>query len=405
MARTLHLDPFGGAAGDMLLGALIDLGADLAAVTDALGSLSLPGWRLEAERDRQQGFAGTRVRVRVEAESHPARLLVDIDRLLAAATLPGRAPERAAAAFRRLFEAEAEVHGLPVSETHLHELAAVDAVIDIVGVCVAVELLAVDHVVCGPVPVGSGTVQTAHGLLPVPGPAVTRLLRGVPLAGHAADGEMTTPTGATLLVTLTDRFGPLPGGTIAAIGVGLGTRKFAGLPNMLRAFLVESEDRAKLSGRPMVVVETTVDDVSGEALGFMQERARAAGARDAWCLAGTGRKGRPVAELRALCEPERVQEVVAALFAEGATLGVRLIECTRPELERRTVTVETSFGTVPVKVGEYSGRVVSAKPEHDACVAAAARSRATVAAVTDAARRAAPAIGSPWPPAEPDLFE
>lgn len=386
----------------MLLGALIDLGADVSAVREALGLLPLSGWRLETERDRQQGFAGTRVRVLVDHESHPARRFADIETLLAGARLPGRAGERALAAFRRLFEAEAEVHGVPVTETHLHELAAVDAVVDIVGTCVAVELLAADRVVCGAVPVGSGTVETAHGLLPVPGPAVARLLRGVPIAGHTTAGEMTTPTGATLLVTLADAFGPLAAGTIAAVGVGLGTRKFAGLPNMLRVFLLESDDHERLVGRPMVLVETTVDDVPGETLGFLQERMRAAGARDAWCLAGTGRKGRPVAELRALCDPESAEAVVAALFSEGATLGVRMVACARPELVRRTVEVATPFGTIPVKIGEYSGRVVSAKPEHDACVAAAARSGATVAAVGDAARRAAPAVGSPWPPPEPN---
>jgi hypothetical protein len=401
MTRILHIDPFGGAAGDMLLGGLLDLGADPAAVSDALRALSLPGWRLEAAPDRHQGFAGTRVRVIVDRETHPARRLADVESLLTAESLPGRARQRALAAFRRLFEAEAEVHGLPVAETHLHELAAIDAVIDIVGVCVAVELLGIQRIVCGPVPVGSGTVTTAHGILPVPGPAVARLLRGVPVAGHAADGEMTTPTGATLLVTLADAFGPLPGGTITAVGVGLGTRKFAGLPNMLRLFLLERDDRERLTGRPMVLVETTVDDVPGEALGFLQERMRAAGARDAWCLAGTGRKGRPVAELRALCEPERVEAVVAALFTEGATLGVRLVECARPELERATAVVETPFGSIPVKLGGYSGRVVSAKPEHDACVAAAARSGAAVAVVVDAARRAAPAVGSRWPSGDP----
>ncbi|HUK11788.1 MAG TPA: nickel pincer cofactor biosynthesis protein LarC [Thermoanaerobaculaceae bacterium] len=397
MPRVLHLDPFGGAAGDMLLGALLDLGVRLDDLQRLLAGLHLSGWRLEATRDRQQGFAGTRVKVHVSEESHPARHLHDIERLLTDAALPEPVRERSRTAFRRLFEAEAEVHGVALEKAHLHELAAVDAVIDIVGTCAAVHLLGVSAVSCGPVPVGSGTVATEHGLLPVPPPAVARLLRDVPLAGWAADGEMTTPTGATLVTTLADRFGPLPGGTVLGAGVGLGTRQFPELPNVLRAFLVDA-GRPPAAGRPMVLVETTLDDVTGETVGALLDRLRAAGAVDAWCLTGTGRKGRPVVELRALAEPSRSGEVSAALFSEGATLGLRVVECTRPELERHVVPVATNLGELPVKVGVFDGRVVSVKPEHDACLAAALRAGLSLAAVTDAARAASPRIGDPWPP-------
>jgi uncharacterized protein (TIGR00299 family) protein len=394
MAKVLYIDPFGGAAGDMLLGALVDLGVARERLEEVLAGLGLAGWSLEATRDRHQGLAGTRVTVRVEEGGHPARHLLDVERLLSEASLPVRVRERALAVFRLLFEAEAEVHGVPLEKAHLHELSAVDAVVDIVGVCAAVELLGADGIACAPVPVGSGTVQTAHGLLPVPPPAVARLLRGVPLASHAAEGEMTTPTGAALLVTLAKRFGPLPAGRILGVGVGLGVREFAGLPNVLRAFLVEEEARAE--GRPMVIVETTVDDITGEALGTLLERVREAGALDAWCLQGTGRKGRPVVELRAVLEPSRVAAVTAAVFEEGATLGVRILECTRPEMERHGVEVLTPFGTIPVKIGVFAGRVVSAKPEHEAVLAAARQSGATAAAVADAARAAAPRIGTAW---------
>ena len=394
MAKILYIDPFGGAAGDMLLGALVDLGVARERLQEVLAGLRLEGWRLETTRDRQQGFAGTRAAVRVEEGGHPARHLLDVERLLQDASLPERVRERSLAAFRRLFEAEAEVHGVPLERAHLHELSALDAVVDIVGVCAAVDLLGVDRVACAPVPVGSGTVQTAHGLLPVPPPAVARLLRGVPLAAHAAEGEMTTPTGATLLVTLAERFGPLPAGKLLGVGVGLGEREFAGLPNVLRAFLVEEEGRP--AGRPMVVLETTMDDITGEALGALLERVREAGALDAWCLPGTGRKGRPVVELRAVLEPSQVAAVTAAVFEEGATLGVRLLECTRPELERHTVEILTPFGTIPVKVGVFAGRVVSAKPEHDAVLTAARQTGASAAAVADAARAAAPRLGTAW---------
>jgi hypothetical protein len=394
MPTVLHIDPFGGAAGDMLLGALIDAGADLASVRRCLAGLHLDGWALEVVVDRQQGFAGRRVKVDVREESHPARHLHDVETLLEGAELPERVRERALEAFRRLFAAEAAVHGVPAAETHLHELGAVDAVVDIVGVCAAVESLDPERISCGPVPVGRGTVHTAHGLLPVPAPAVTRLLAGVPLAAHGADGEMTTPTGAVLLATLVDAFGDPPAGTLVRCGVGLGTRAFPGVPNLLRAFVIEPA-AARLAGRPLVIVEATLDDVTGETARWLLDRAREAGALDAWVIAGTGRKGRPVHELRALCEPHVADAVVDRLFAEGATLGARVIACRRPELVRSVVTVATRFGEIPVKLGIHGGIVVSAKPEHDACAEAARRHGVSIAAVIDAARRASPAIGEP----------
>ncbi len=394
MDKTLHIDPFGGVAGDMLLGALIDAGADLGAVRGALDGLHLHGWELEVVEDRQQGFAGRRVRVHVHEESHPARHLHDVEALLQAAALPERVRTRSLAAFRALFAAEAAVHGVPAEETHLHELGAVDAVIDVVGVCAAVETLAVTRISCGPVPVGRGSVRTAHGLLPVPAPAVARLLAGVPLAGHSADGEMTTPTGATLLVTLVDEFGDPPAGPVLRTGVGLGTRVFPGVPNFLRVHVVEPVARS-LAGRPLVIVEATLDDATGESVRWLLDRSREAGALDAWMVTGTGRKGRPVHELRALCEPHTADAVVACLFAEGATLGARLVACRRPEIARSIVAVATPFGEIPVKLGVHEGLVVSAKPEHDACAAAARLHGVSIATVIDAARRAAPPVGSP----------
>jgi len=380
-------------AGDMLLGALLDLGAEADAVVGVLDGLGIAGWRLECESTRHQGLAGTRVTVSVDEESHPARHLADVRKVLAQASLPEAVRQRSLAVFEAIFAAEARVHGTTIEKTHLHELAAVDAFVDIVGTCAAVDLLGVDSVSCGPVPVGRGIVETAHGVLPVPPPAVARLLEGVPLAAHGAEGEMTTPTGAALVRTLTSAFGPLPGGRLVGTGVGLGTRSFAGMPNVLRAFLVETSDDA-VPERELVLIECTVDDVTGERLGHLIDLLVGAGALDAWSLAGTGRKGRPVHELRALAAPEGANAVVAALFAEGGSLGVRVVPCRRPELERRTVVVVTEFGELPVKLGIHRGVVVSAKPEFDACRALAERHGVAVARVEDAARRAAPRLGS-----------
>lgn len=392
MSQVLYLDPFGGAAGDMLLGALLDAGANEEEVRRALAGVGIQGWRLTVKKDRHQGFAGVRAIVEVEDTSHPARHWRDVHALLSAADLPKAVQERSLDVFAALFRAEAAVHGLALEEVHLHEAGAVDAVVDIVGCCAALATLGVARVVCGPVPVGRGTVRTAHGLLPVPPPAVAELLQGVPLAAHAADGEMTTPTGAALLVTLTDEWGTPPLGVLRRTGVGLGTREFPGLPNLLRALLVETP--GEVEERALELVEATLDDVTGERIAWLLELLREAGALDAWALAGTGRKGRPVIELKALCAPAGVPAALAVLFSEGATLGARVVPCRRPQLLRRTVTVATEYGPIPVKLGLFEGRLASAKPEHDACRAAARKAGVALARVEEAARRAAPALGT-----------
>lgn len=392
MSRVLHIDPFGGVAGDMLLGALIDLGAARGGVFEVLEGLGIGGWRLECETTRHQGLAGTRVKVLIDEESHPARHLADVQRLLRQAELPESVRERSLTVFEAIFAAEAKVHGVAIEKTHLHELAAVDALVDIVGTCAAVDLIGADAVTCGPVPVGRGTVQTAHGVLPVPPPAVAQLLEGFPLAAHGADGEMTTPTGAALVRVLATRFGSLPAGRLEGSGVGLGTRVFPGMPNVLRVFLVDTGDEGG-HDRELALIECTVDDVTGERLGYLIERLVTAGALDAWAVPGTGRKGRPNYELRAVADPTATGDVVAELFRQGGSLGVRVLACRRPEIERRIVMVATLYGQVPVKLGLHAGVVVSAKPEFEACRAAAEQHRVPIASVEDAARRAAPPIG------------
>lgn len=381
----------------MLLAALLDAGAAEVDVRQALGGLNLAGWRLAVRRDRQQGFVGARAVVEVDLASHPARHFRDVQTLLATAALPERVRKLALAVFEALFRAEAIVHGQEMDRVHLHEAGAVDAVIDIVGTCAALESLQVERVVCGPVPVGRGAVATAHGLLPVPPPAVAELLRGVPLAGHAADGEMTTPTGAALLVTLVNAWGSPPPGVLRRVGVGLGARTLAGVPNMMRALVLEQQAGAGTE-RIVEMVEATLDDITGERVAWLLERLRELGALDAWCLPGTGRKGRPIYEIRALCEAEREAELVSLLFSEGATLGARVVAYRRPEVFRELMEVATEFGAIPVKIAVHNGVIVSAKPEHDSCRLAAREAGVPLARVEEAARRLAPRVGQIWPP-------
>ena len=396
MDRVLFLDPFGGAAGNMVLAALIDAGADEVYVRGQLEGLSLPGWQLLLSHDRHQGLAGLRAVVEVSSSTAPARRLENVRTLLTAAPLDPRVRERSLAVFERLFEAEASVHGVPVEQAHLHEISAVDAVVDVVGSCAALVSLEVGEVLCGPVPVGRGTVETEHGLLPIPPPAVASLLQGVPLASHAAEGEMTTPTGAALLVSWSSRFGSLPAGRLVRVGVGLGTRRFDGMANVFRAFVLEVDAGGFLSEGVFELVEATVDDRTGEELGFILDRLRAAGARDAWLLSGVGRKGRPLVEIRALVFPDLRAEVLECLFSEGFTLGARVLTCLRPELVRHVVEVVTPFGTVPVKVAGWRGRVVSVKPEADVVQELARLSGRTLGEIEGAARSTAPQLGEPY---------
>lgn len=401
MAKIAYLDPFGGAAGDMVLAALVDAGADEPFVRRQLAGLDLPGWSLTLSQRRHQGFAGLRAEVEVTDASAPARRLENVRNLLAGAALDSAVRDRALAVFQRLFEAEAAVHGVALEAAHLHEIAAVDAVVDIVGACAALHSLAVDEVVCGPVPVGRGTVATQHGLLPVPPPAVARLLEGVPLAAHGTDGEMTTPTGAALLTTWCERYEPLPGGRLVRVGIGLGSRRFEGMPNVFRVFVLEAIE-AEPGERTLDLVEAAVDDRTGEELAFLVERLRAAGAREAWLLSGTGRKGRPLVEVRALTDPETCPRILEVFFSEGMTLGARVVRCRRPELSRRVVAVTTPYGVVPVKVAGWRGRVVSAKPEADVCQELARTSGQPLALIQAAACAGAPHVGDEWAaPAEP----
>lgn len=392
MERVLFFDPFGGAAGNMVLAALIDVGADEEFVRQQLERLNLPGWRLLLSRSRHQGLAGLRATVEVTDSSAPARRLESVRALLSAAALDPEVCERSLAVFQRLFEAEAAVHGVPVEQAHLHEIAAVDAVVDVVGSCAALVSLGVGSVMCGPVPVGRGSVATQHGLLPVPPPAVARLLQGVPLAAHAADGEMTTPTGAALLTAWCSHFGPMPAGRLLHVGVGLGSREFHEMPNVFRILMLE-QSAAEITTPVLQLVEATVDDRSGEELGFIIEQLRSAGARDAWLLCGIGRKGRPLVEVRALIDPEHRDRILEVLFSEGMTLGARVTACHRPELSRRVVQVATPYGVVPVKVAVWQGRVVSVKPEADVCQALARSTGRPLGVVESAARAGAPRLG------------
>jgi uncharacterized protein (TIGR00299 family) protein len=353
---------FAGVAGDMALGSLVDAGADLALIERELAALPVGGWALEAEETLRAGIACTHVRVRVR-DHQVVRTYSHIVGLITEARLPERARQRSLATFAHLAEVEGKLHRRPTSQVHFHEVGSTDAILDIVGTCVALELLGVDEVRCSPVAQGTGMVQSAHGSLPIPAPAVVELLAGAPTYGTGLPYELTTPTGAALVSTLSGGWGPMPSMEISASGFGAGTRDIEGLPNVVQVVVGKALQRGDLGdghGQPVVLVEANVDDVTGEILATTLSALLGAGAFDAWVTPVTGKKGRPAHLVSALCDPPLTGRIRQVLADETGTLGVRAQTWERWPSQRQFS--EVDVGGYPVRVKRGPRRI---KAEHD----------------------------------------
>ena len=303
--------------------------------------------------------------------------------------------------FTRLAEAEARVHNVAVERVHFHEVGAVDAIVDVVGACVGFELLGVERFACSALHVGSGTVEMEHGRFPVPPPAVAELLRGAPVYSTDIVGELVTPTGAAIVSTLCESFGAMPRMRLLSTGYGAGVREYKNFPNVLRVFVGEAESSAGVVGNEshagkdedLSVVETNVDDVSPQVLGHVLEQALARGALDCYFTQAQMKKNRPGVLVSILCRPEDREAMLELLFAETPTLGVRSHSVLRRALARESVTVETEFGRIAVKVARLRGRVVGATPEYEECREAALKASVPLRVVQEAARAAFDALG------------
>ncbi|MFC5996351.1 nickel pincer cofactor biosynthesis protein LarC [Pseudonocardia hispaniensis] len=359
----LWLDPFSGIAGDMLLGALLDLGAPIDDVRAAVASTGLTGWELHAEPVHRGALRAVHARVTTHEHTteRPAAALLE----LAGRARPASVADLAVRAVRAIAEVEARLHGVPVERVHLHEIGGVDTIVDTVGVAAALHLLGVDAVHCGPLALGSGTVETRHGTLPLPAPASAALLAAAraPVTSAGIAGETVTPTGIALLLAAGTRFGPIPAMTLCANGYGAGTREEPSRSNVLPALLGEAVAPAS----SMVQIETNVDDVTGEVLGYLIERLLAAGAADAWITPIGMKKSRPGHTVHVLAAPEHAAACERMVLRETGSLGLRRTHVERPALPRQTTTVTVAGHTIRVKRGP-SG----AKPEHDDVAAAAA---------------------------------
>jgi len=371
--KLAYLDCTSGISGDMTLGAMVDVGVDLDALNAAVGSLGLPGCRLRAREVKKKGFRATQVTVEYQPE-HAHRHLSRILEMIDGGRLSGRQKELARRIFTRLAEAEASVHGTSVEEVRFHEVGAADSIADVVGAAVGWDLLGVERIVCSPVPVGTGKVKIAHGRCSIPAPATAELLRGIPLASSDVPFELTTPTGAAIVSTLADSFGPMPAMKIDDVGYGAGQRDLDQQPNLLRLLVgesVEADSPGNTScdcrGPQVCVLETNLDDISGEMIGYCTARLWEAGALDVYTTAIQMKKNRPGVKLSVLCREGDVEPIETVLFTETTTLGVRRWTVDRHVLSRQAHAVQTPWGPVEGKVGWLADEAPRFAPEFESC--------------------------------------
>jgi pyridinium-3,5-bisthiocarboxylic acid mononucleotide nickel chelatase len=364
--KTAYFDCFSGISGNMTLGALVDAGCPLDALTGKLQGLHVPGWEMTAEKVWKNGMAATYVQVKTE-DRQTHRSLTTILGIIDKSELSARVKQRAGAIFTKLGHAEAAVHDVPVEKIHFHEVGAVDAIVDIVGSCIGFEELGFESFACSALNVGGGTAKMAHGVLPVPAPATARLLMGKPTYSNGVQKELVTPTGAALVATLCKSFGPQPAMKVSAIGYGAGRADLEGQPNVLRLMAGEVAKGIESHDGTIRVLEANLDDMNPQIFGYLMEKALGAGALDVFATAVQMKKNRPGTLVTILCKPEDQGKFQEMLFAETTTLGVRSHLVERHALAREFVKVSTAFGDVRVKVSRNSGRVQHVSPEFDDC--------------------------------------
>ncbi|MFO0982406.1 MAG: nickel pincer cofactor biosynthesis protein LarC [Planctomycetota bacterium] len=367
--KIAYFDCFSGISGDMTLGALVDAGLEFEALRAALAGLPLAGYELRAARSWRSGLAGTKVDVVLDQRPQPARGFTAIADLIGGSALSARVKEQVVRTFEILGRAEARVHGCALEEVHFHEVGAVDAIVDITGSCVALELLGVEAVFASEVVLGRGYAHAAHGKIPVPAMATIEVLRDVPVTLGEIDGELTTPTGAALLKSLAVHFGRDLSFVPLSIGYGFGTRERENPPNALRVILAHSDVPAE----HVVVLSCNLDDATGQQLGFLIERSLELGALDCWVIPTTGKKSRPAHLLSVLCDEAHATPLEAMLFRESPTLGVRRERVERRKLERAEITRQTAFGAMRFKVATLPGGERRTVPEYDDVAAASRR--------------------------------
>ncbi|MGH9705096.1 MAG: nickel pincer cofactor biosynthesis protein LarC [Candidatus Acidiferrales bacterium] len=372
--KIAYFDCFSGISGDMILGALLDAGADLAQLEGELRRLPLSGWRISAEKVQRRGIFATQVKVESPEHHHHRGLSVILGMIYQSGISP-RAADRARRVFMRLGEAEAKVHQVPIEKIHFHEVGAVDSIIDIVGAAVGFESLGIDEFACSALDVGGGRVNTAHGLLPVPAPATAELLRDAPTFSTGIQRELVTPTGAAIATTLCTQFAKIPPMNLRAIGYGAGSADLTEQPNVLRILIGDSSgaDSKIHWDEPVEVIEANFDDMSPQIYGYFAEKALAAGALDIFSTPVQMKKNRPGMLVTLLAKPGDLDPLIDLIFRETTTIGVRTYEVRRRILDRETIQVSTPLGEIRMKVARMNGTVLNAAPEYEDCQRIAAQ--------------------------------
>lgn len=390
--RILYFDAFSGVSGDMTVGALLALGLDGKRLESELAALRLKGYRLRVSRKTVNGIRAHKFDVLLDAppakrSGHRHRSFRDIRALIERSRLDPRVQERSIAIFTKLAAAEGRVHGVAPDKVEFHEVGAIDSIVDIVGTAIGLTELGVEAVYASALPLGSGTVRTRHGVIPVPAPATVDLLRGFPVRFGDGTGELVTPTGAAIVASLATAGEPLPPLRIEAVGYGAGSRTLEDRPNVLRLLLATAQARA---GRDeMVLIETNIDDSSPELYGYVMERLFEAGARDVWLTAAQMKKNRPGTVLHVLAEPGQRDPIAAIVLSETSAIGARFTPVQRMVLERQSVAVETEFGRVSVKLSKAPNGSVNIAPEYEECARLARKRKVPLKVVYQAAAAAA----------------
>jgi uncharacterized protein (TIGR00299 family) protein len=377
--NILFIEPNSGASGDMMIGALLDLGFSFDELREKLLLLPLHGYRLSAEKCSRSGIQATKFNVHEEHEHHHEhnhnhehrhhhRTFADIRAMIEGSRLSPWVKEKSIEAFRRLAEAEGKIHGQPADNVHFHEVGAVDSIVDIVGTMIIMESFQSMRVVSSAVNVGQGTLECQHGVYPVPGPAAQELLRNVPIFSNSMTGELTTPTGAALLTTLADEFGARPAMKITATGYGAGTRETPGGANVLRISVGETfSEKPAAPAEQVAVIEAAIDDMNPQIFGYFQEKALAAGALDVYAESIQMKKNRPALKITCVCAVADVQRFAEIIFRETTTIGIRYTVVGRITLQREFREVSTQYGPVRMKVSLLDGRPVNFVPEFEDC--------------------------------------
>jgi len=382
--KICYFDCFAGASGDMLVAAMLDAGLDADFLKAQLATLGIKNLDIKLTETRRCGLRAISFEP-VTPEQRHHRKLEQITKIISQSKISEQAKKTAIAIFERIAQAEATVHNKEPQDISFHEVGALDSIVDIVSASIGLQALGVEKVYCSVLSVGGGTVKCAHKLLPVPAPATAELLKGIPIAGGPTQAELLTPTAAAILTTIVDQFCPLPAMKIETVGYGAGSLQFEDFPNVLRLILGQTTVENLANADSVCVLETNIDDISGELVGSVMDKLFEHGALDVFTTPIYMKQGRPAVQISVVCKIEDVQRLEQVLFEQGLTFGIRKQILQRSKLARDFVSVETEFGEIQIKTGTLGGKIVNAKPEFSDCVSAAKKHNVPVKAVLDAA--------------------